>query len=139
MEIKNLFFKPTNNVFLQLIRYTFVGGVAFLVDYGLLYVLTEYGHLYYLFSATLSFLFGLVVNYLLSKVWVFQRSVIQKKWIEFLVFSLIGVIGLIFTIFFLKIFTDYCSIHYMISKIITTIIVFLWNFLARKYIIFNTQ
>ena len=138
MEIKSIFLKPTNNVFLQLVRYTFVGGVAFLVDFVLLFVLTEYCHLYYLYSATLSFLAGLVVNYLLSKVWVFSRQKIKNSVIEFFIFSLIGVIGLGFNNFFLWLFTEHGNINYLLSKVFTTIIVYFWNFFARKYILFNT-
>jgi len=128
-----------NNTFLQLFRYTFVGGIAFLADFGLLYVLTEYVYLHYLLSATFAFIVGLIVNYLLSKIWVFSNNKIKNKWVEFAVFSLIGVVGLGLNNLFLWVFTYYCAIYYMFSKVLTTIIVFFWNFLARKFILFNSS
>jgi len=137
MNLKKIFLQTTNNTFLQLFRYVFVGGVAFIVDFGFLYVLTEYAHLHYLLSATLSFILGLVTNYSISKIWVFSENTIKKRWLEFVVFSLIGVVGLGFNNLFLWIFTDYCSIHYMLSKVLATIIVFFWNFLSRKFILFK--
>jgi len=45
------------------------------------------------------------------------------------------VVGLLFTEALLYIFTEWVHIHYMISKIIATIIVFFWNFFARKLFI----
>ena len=137
--IRKLFININNNTFIQFFRYLFVGGFAFLIDSGLLYILTEYAHLHYLFSATFGFIFGLVINYLLSKIWVFSSNTIKKQWVEFIVFSLIGIVGLGLNNLFLWIFTDYCSIHYMLSKVLTTIIVFFWNFLARKFILFNSE
>lgn len=40
--LHTVFVAPTNNWMLQLFRYGFVGGVAFAVDYGTLFVLTHY-------------------------------------------------------------------------------------------------
>ena len=137
MNLRTLLVESTNNTFLQLFRYTFVGGCAFLFDFGLLWFLTEKGHWHYLLSATLSFLVGLFVNYFLSKIWVFNTSILKNKGLEFLIFALIGIVGLGLNNLFLWVFTDLCSIYYMISKILTTGIVYFWNFFARKKILFN--
>ncbi len=127
------------NFFTQLFRYSIVGGIAFIVDFGLLYSLTEWLNFYYLLSATLSFIAGLIVNYTLSTKWVFYQSSIQNKGAEFLAFSLIGVAGLGINNLVLWGLTAGLSLHYMFSKIFTTIVVFAWNFLARKYLIFNPK
>lgn len=124
---------------LQLFRYGFVGGVAFLADYGTLYAATEYLHFHHLFSAALAFIIGLLVNYLLSTSWVFaSRSQTDKK-LEFLIFAVIGVIGLGLNELIIYLGTDVCGLHYMLSKLISTAIVFFWNFAARKLILFNKK
>jgi putative flippase GtrA len=135
----SLFKGKTNNPYLQLFRYTFVGGFAFLVDFGLLIFLTEYFHIYYLLSAGIAFVVGLVVNYYLSVRWVFNNRVVQNRIVEFLVFALIGMVGLGLNELFLWIFTDKLLIHYIFSKVITTFIVYFWNFFARKLLLFNQQ
>ncbi len=81
--IRELLKNPTDNTFIQLFRYTFVGGVAFIVDFAALFVLTEYFHIYYLTSAALAFLLGLMANYILSIVWVFSKHTLRNKWYEF--------------------------------------------------------
>jgi putative flippase GtrA len=137
LELKNLFVNNTNNLFLQLIRYTIVGGGAFAVDFCLLYTLTHFLHLHYLLSATISFTAGLVVNYIFSTIWVFNKKTVKNKYLEFLIFTIIGVVGLGFNDLFMWIFTDHCEIYYLYSKVITTAIVYFWNFFARKYILFK--
>ena len=137
IDFKKYLLKSTNNTFLQLFRSLFVGLAASIVDFGLLYVLTEYVHFHYLISSTFAFIAGLIINYLLSKIWVFSENSLKNQWVEFLAFSLIGIVGLGLNNLLLWVFTEFCSIHYMLSKVLTTIIVFFWNFLARKYLLFN--
>ena len=89
-------------------------------------------------SATCSFLAGLLVNYYISTAWVFE-STIKNKHIEFTLFALIGIIGLGLNDLLIWIFTEKCHIYYMFSKLITAALVYLWNFLGRKYLVFNKQ
>ncbi|MEG2573339.1 MAG: GtrA family protein, partial [Bacteroides sp.] len=133
---KKIFIEPTNYVLLQLIRYTFVGGIAFIVDFTLLFLLTEYANFHYLLSASISFISGLVVNYMISIRWVFIHSKIANKKIEFISYATIGLIGLCFTELLMWTFTDSIGFNYMFSKLITTILVYLWNFSVRKYLLF---
>ncbi len=134
-----LFKEETENTLVQLFRYGFVGGAAFLVDYGVLVLLTEVFGMHYLLSATISFILGLVTNYLLSVVWVFNNRTLGNRWAEFTVFAIIGVIGLGLNALIMYVCTDKIGIHYMISKIISTVIVFFWNFFARKVVLFKAK
>lgn len=136
-KVDLLFKKGTDNLFLQFFRYLFVGGFAFIVDFSLLYFFSDICGIYYLISAVLSFIISLVVNYILSTHWVFNKSQLDNKIVEFNVFLLIGVVGLIFTEILLYFFTDICGLYYMYSKIITTAIVMFWNFMARRVMFYG--
>jgi putative flippase GtrA len=129
--------KNQNNTLIQLFRYTFVGGVAFIFDFGSLFILTEYFNVYYLISAAIAFLLGLTINYFLSIIWVFEKRSINSKYIEFIVFALIGTIGLALNEFFMWFFTEIVNTHYLFSKLISTVFVYLWNFTIRKFTLFR--
>ena len=92
-KFKKIFYGASDNLLIQFVRYFFVGGFAFIIDFGLLYILTEYAGLHYLLSATLSFIAGLVVNYIISCIWVFNNSKFRNRIVEFLFFAAIGVVG----------------------------------------------
>ncbi len=130
--INKLFINQTNNSFLQFIRYGFVGGIAAIVNIGMLYVFTDMFHIHYIVSNVLSFTLGLIVNYILSKKFVFSNNVSISKISEFTIYAIIGVIGLGLDTLLLWLFTEKIALFYMVSKIISTIIVFIWNFGARK-------
>lgn len=129
---KKLFINKTDKTLLQFFRYLFVGGFAAIVNISLLYILTDICNIYYLVSNVFSFTIGLVVNYLLSKLIVFQNKTIISKKKEFIIYALIGVIGLGLDSLLLSFFTKTMSIYYMLSKIVSTGCVFIWNFCARK-------
>ncbi len=132
-----LFYGSTDKLLVQFVRYFFVGGFAFVVDFGLLYILTEYAGLHYLLSATLSFIAGLLVNYIISCLWVFNGSKFKNRLVEFLFFAAIGVVGLALNDALIWLFTDCIGTHYMFSKIVAAAMVYLWNFFARKYLVFR--
>lgn len=135
--LKKILISKTDNIIVQIIRYGFVGGTSFLVDFGLLYFLTEFLNLFYLFSTSISFTVGLMVNYSISVLWVFTTSRFLNKFHEILIFSIIGLIGLGMNLIIMWFCTELLSIYYLISKIISTVIVFFWNFFAKKFILFS--
>lgn len=134
-DFKNLFVTPTNNSFIQFFRYVFVGGAAFLVDAGILFLLELVG-MNYLIAAIFAFIAGLVANYVMSKFLVFQKSNINGK-LEFVFYAIIGLIGLGLTELFMYLFTGVIGLYFMLSKIIVAVIVLIWNFLARKLILYR--
>jgi putative flippase GtrA len=136
---KKFFVEPTNNFLIQLFRATFVGGIATLVDFGILYFLTEKIRIYYIISAIIAFLFGLIVNYYLSIHWIFHTEKFVNKWAEFGAFGMIGIIGLGLNVFFIWIFTETYHLYYLFSKVLATFLVFAWNFIARKYLVFYSK
>ena len=135
--INKLFKDPTDDIFLQLFRYIFVGGTAFVVDFFFLYFFSDICGIYYLISAVLSFIISVLVNYIMSTKWVFNQDNIENKVLEFNLFILISTIGLGFTEILLYFFTDIVGLYYLISKIISAIIVLFWNFLARRVMFYG--
>lgn len=135
LDFKSLFITKSSNTFIQFFRYIFVGGVAFLADGGSLFLITTIG-VNYLISVIFAFVIGLAVNYGLSKLLVFENSSVNGK-IEFLVYGIIGVIGLGFTEIIMYVLTEIAGLYFMVSKVIATIIVLVWNFVARKITLYR--
>lgn len=123
---------------IQLFRYGIVGGISFVVDWGTLMLLTEVAGVHYMASAAIAFVLGLTCNYLLSTRWVFGESKIGSKWAEFAAFAVIGIVGLILNELIIYVCTDMAGWHYLVGKILSTVLVFFWNFLARRFLIFKS-
>lgn len=143
MNIKKLFVGDTDNTFIQFFRYLFVGGLATVVDWGLsalLFFLVFQQHWAILCNG-LSFTAGLIVNYFLSTFWIFKNSKINNRFLEFLSFAAIGLVGLLITFGvtwgFEVLLANITPLYQIIAKVISTALSFFWNFFARKFLIFN--
>jgi putative flippase GtrA len=121
----------------EFLRYLVVGGLAFLLDFSSLFCLKTYVKLNYLVAAAIAFMIGMAVNYLLSISWVFSKRRLGVPALEFLVFAVIGVIGLGLNELGMYVFVHVAGLHYLLAKILTAAGVLVWNFAARKASLFR--
>ena len=121
----------------QLRRYIAVAFLAFLLDFATLIYLTEVWGLFYLYSASVAFIIGLTTNYSLSVLWVFDERRLESQNIEFSINAVIALTGLVLNLLIIWFLTEYVKIHYGYSKLVSTGIVFWWNFLMKRQILFT--
>lgn len=113
-------------------RFGIVGGIAFLIDYSILFICTEYLGIYYLISSFISFTVSTVFNYIASVRWVFdvdQKKSQRRNFVLFIVFSVIG-LGINQCIMWFGV--EKLDFYYMLVKIGATAIVMVFNFVTRK-------
>ena len=119
----------------QLLKFGVVGVICFLIDFGLLVIMTEAFSINYLISSGISFAVSVTVNYLLSMRYVFVSKNASAKTAEFFVFVALSVVGLGINQLLMWIMVDKIHIYYMLSKVITTAIVMIYNFVTRKLLL----
>lgn len=129
MDIKTLF--------KEYYKYCLIGVFVTGMDFCILAFEVEILHFYYLVAAMISYIITAIVHYILSVKYVFTDCEKEQNWKMFLIFFLLGVVGLGIYEFFMWIFVDFCHIHYLIAKIFATGITFTFNFASRKFILFN--
>jgi len=127
----------TDHFVVQFFRYFWVGGVAAIADIGVFTALTKVFHLHYLLSNLVGFLVGLLTNYSLSVLWVFSKRTVKSGAAEFGVFAAIGVLGLGLNELILYIVHGRLHYDVILSKVFATGVVFVWNFLGRKLLLFR--
>ncbi len=123
---------------LRIFRYAVVGFIAFIIDAGVLYGLTAFAGVNYLFSAASGFMLGLTTVYLLSLRFVFADLKQRTNW-TFTAFLGIGLIGLGLNEGIMWFFTEKLALYYMASKIVSVTVVFFWNYVARKKFCFEVK
>ncbi len=116
----------------QIMKFGVVGVIAFVIDYGLMVLLTEAFGVNYLISATVSFAVSVTFNYFASMRYVFRHKEGMSKRREFVIFVVLSVIGLGINDLIMWLGTDLGGISYLITKLVATFIVMVWNFVTRK-------
>ena len=126
----------------QFLRYFVTGGLAFVVDFGAFALALYYFDIHYLIANLIGLAAGNVVNYLLTVGWVFsteKRKMEKHIFLEVVVFVLISLFGMGLNEFLMYVFVGLLAVQEMLSKVAAAIIVLLWNFFARKYILFKSS
>ena len=123
----------------QIIRFGFVGGGAFVIDYGIMIFLTEAAGINYLISSACSFVISVTFNYILSVKWVFNVSGERSQAQDMTVFMVLSVIGLGINQLIMWLTVDKLHIFYMLAKIGATAVVMVYNFITRKLFLENRR
>lgn len=124
-----------NRLIQQICRFGVIGGLCFLIDYGIMIGLTEVVGVDYLISSGISFSISVIVNYILSMRFVFRSRESTNKLMEFFIFVLLSVIGLGLNELLMWCMVGKLGIHYMLAKIVVTAVVMVYNFVSRKLIL----
>lgn len=146
--IKKILVDKNSGIIVQFLRYALVGSVASVVDISLFHLAANLVGVNHIAANTLSFVFGLQVNYFLSRQWVFNKAR-HSFGRDFALFALIGIIGLLLSNLILYVLVDMNILHRILgfmdnesvklaAKLAAVIIVLLWNFTARRRIVFGS-
>lgn len=119
----------------QFMKFGVVGVLAFLIDYGVLMLLSQGLGWDPVPSSVVSFVVSLAFNYLASMRYVFRRREGMSRRREFAVFVVLSVIGLGINVACMwagtALFGD-GALAVTITKVVATVVVALWNFASRK-------
>ncbi|MBQ2560110.1 MAG: GtrA family protein [Fibrobacter sp.] len=133
---------PRSSLMGQFVRYLVTGGLAFVVDFGL-YALCLYKFdWFYLLANLVGLVAGLVINYIMSIAWVFsecKRVLEDRKTAEFTIFAVVGFLGVGINELLMLLMVGGFKWDEMISKMAAAVLVLMWNFGARKMMLFREQ
>ena len=120
----------------QFLKFGVVGVVAFVVDYGVLMLLSQCLGWDPVISSVISFVVSVVVNYVGSMHFVFERRDDLSRRREFSTFVILSAVGLVINSACIWVGTGIFgsgALSVTFTKVLATIIVSVWNFVSRKH------
>ncbi len=119
----------------QLLKFGVVGVLAFLIDYGVLMLLSQVFRMNPVAAAAISFVVSVVFNYVASMRYVFSHRDDLSKGREFAIFVVLSVIGLGINELCMWAGTSVLgedALMVTVTKVFATAVVMVWNFVSRK-------
>jgi putative flippase GtrA len=125
--------------FADLVKYGFASAMALMLDYGLLILLNKFYGIPYLAAAAIGFAAGLGLIYILSVYYVFSGRRRLSSGPELLGFLVTGAIGLLLNEALMGFFVETLLLSVPLAKVPTAGFVFMFNFLARRAMLFTPE
>jgi putative flippase GtrA len=126
----------------QAIKFCMVGAVGFGIQYSLLYLLTEYCGVYYIYSSWIGTVTAQCVAFMGYKNWAFilkgTRQMYSTRF-QFMVHWAVWGVGLVIATSVLYGLTTYVHVWYMFSSLVATVASATSNFLSHKYFTYRPE
>lgn len=138
--LRQLLSKPAVRQFIQ---YFFVGGVSSVVEWVLFHIFANVCDIQYLLATVCAVIFSTTVNWLLGRFFVFKENerFASKPAQEAAIIFLVAFVGLLFNLGLMWVFVSVLCLDSgflkVVSKMTATAIVFAYNFLVRKFVIYR--
>ncbi|MDD5294457.1 MAG: GtrA family protein, partial [Patescibacteria group bacterium] len=142
---KNFFYSLSPGIYNRfkkyklIIKYIISGGTAALVDLIFLYVFTDVFKIWYLISASLSFLIAYFVSFSMQKFWTFRDNGRETIYRQMYLYFIVGVVNLLINAGGMYLLVDEFGVMYILAQIIMGALLGFSSFLIYRFIIFEKK
>ena len=119
----------------QFLKFGVVGVIAFVIDYGVLMLLSQVFGMDPVLAAGISFCVSVIFNYLASMRYVFTHREDLSRGREFVIFIVLSAIGLVINELCMAAgvaLLGTSALMVTVTKLFATAVVMVWNFVSRK-------
>ena len=120
-----------------LFGYLIVGGLATIVEWAGFWLFSEKLSIEYLLATALAFAISTFANWLVGSLLVFRGKQQQSLLREILSVYLASIVGLLLNLLIMFLLVQLLGVEKMIAKMAATVLVFTYNYLVRKLIIYR--
>jgi putative flippase GtrA len=121
----------------RLIRYVFSGGIAAASNVIALFLLVEYGNLYYLYASILAFIFSLVVSFTLHKFLTFRDRETRNIHGQIGRYLLVILGNLVLNTVLVYLLVETASLWYVFAQILGAALIAVTGYIGYKYFVFR--
>ena len=133
MNLKQLLSKYMAGLF----GYLIVGGLATIVEWAGFWLFSEKMGIAYLLATTFAFAISTFANWLFGRLLVFRGKQNQSLLREILSVYLASIVGLLLNLIIMFVLVQLLTVGKMPAKVIATILVFAYNYLIRKLVVYK--
>ena len=123
-----------------MVRYIISGGAAVVLNFAVLYSLTEFLHIWYLFSSLVGMGAGFITSFLLQKFWTFTNHSLERVHVQFQLHIALSLANVALSTATLYLLVQYAHLWYIAAQFLIAACLATMNyFIYRAYIFPHTH
>ncbi|NVN96711.1 GtrA family protein [Candidatus Nomurabacteria bacterium] len=103
-------------VLLKVVRFLISGGLGALVGLAVIYVLTEYLGIWYIYSSVIAFIPSCAVSFILKKFWTFEDKSIEKIENQSFLYLILSITYLVINTTLIYFTVRILNVHYLVAQ-----------------------
>lgn len=123
----------------QIIRFLIAGVCVAFFNLSLLYLFTEYFHIWYLVGSVMAYICAVLLNFVLQKFWVFKTPSYQGVRRQFTLYIFVSLGYLALNTVSMYVLVDYLGVQYLISQACITLVLSVINYIINNAFVFKAN
>lgn len=119
---------------LRVLKFLISGSFAAAINVVVLYIATEYGGMWYLHSAILSFSIAFIASFLLTKFWMFEHTSVTGSHVQAPLHLGVAIVNLGINTLLMYALVDGLAIWYVFAQVLAAVIIAFESFFAYRWI-----
>jgi putative flippase GtrA len=119
---------------LKLMRFLVSGSIGAATNIAALYICTDIFGVWYIYSGIIAFLASTAVSFVLQKLWTFKDRSKERIKRQAALYLSLATFNLGINTILLYVFTDVFHVYYILSQIITSILIAFGSYFAYNFI-----
>lgn len=123
----------------RMIRYLISGGTAAASNVIFLFLLVQYGGMYYLYASILAFVMSIAVSFTLQKFWTFRDDPLHDMHRQFVRYLIVILFSLALNTALIYFFVEVTALWYVVAQVLTTAVIAVINYFFYRYFVFRDR
>lgn len=121
----------------QVSKYIVSGGTAAVANLSVLYVLTEVFNVWYLISASVSFIGAFAISFFLQKFWTFKDHETEGIHKQLSWYLAVILVNLALNALFVYFLVEHTGLWYMLAQVVSGLVIAVESFFVYRFFIFK--
>lgn len=135
-DLQSEHYDETSVGFDRVVRFIFSGGAAMGMTLAILYALTEFVHVWYLYSTMIAWCFGFFTSFMLQKFWTFEDSYATAPAGQAMKYFFLQAFNAVLNVAGMYLFVSILGVWYMFAQVLLGVVLALWTYVILRQFIF---
>lgn len=121
----------------RIYRFIMSGGTATIVNLTVLYALTEFAGVWYLYSAMIGWCLGFLTSFVLQKFWTFEDSVASAAARQAAKYFILQAVNAMLNATGMYLLVSVLGIWYMLAQVLLGVALAIWTYIILRRFVFR--